>query len=122
MKDNKRLPEWVGELYFEYHRGTYTSMARNKRSNRKSEYAMMELELLSVLAELAGKEAPAYPKSELDRMWEMILTNQFHDILPGSSIKEVYDQTKKEYLCKRHSFQGLCGSSKRRGSSEKRDF
>ena len=97
VKDNKRLPEWVGELYFEYHRGTYTSMARNKRSNRKSEYAMMELELLSVLAELAGKEAPAYPKSELDRMWEMILTNQFHDILPGSSIKEVYDQTKKEY-------------------------
>lgn len=97
VKDNKRLPEWVGELYFEYHRGTYTSMARNKRSNRKSEYAMMELELLSVLAEMTGKEAPAYPKSELDRMWELILTNQFHDILPGSSIKEVYDQTKKEY-------------------------
>ena len=72
-------------------------MARNKRSNRKSEYAMMELELLSVLAEMTGKEAPAYPKSELDRMWELILTNQFHDILPGSSIKEVYDQTKKEY-------------------------
>ena len=58
---------------------------------------MMELELLSVLAEMTGKEAPAYPKSELDRMWELILTNQFHDILPGSSIKEVYDQTKKEY-------------------------
>ena len=75
VKDNKRLPEWVGELYFEYHRGTYTSMARNKRSNRKSEYAMMELELLSVLAEMTGKEAPAYPKSELDRMWELILTN-----------------------------------------------
>ena len=97
VKDNKRLPEWVGELYFEYHRGTYTSMARNKRSNRKSEYAMMELELLSVLAELAGKEAPAYPKSELDRMWEMILTNQFHDILPGSSIKEVYEDSHVEY-------------------------
>ena len=58
---------------------------------------MMELKLLSVLAEMTGKEAPAYPKSELDRMWELILTNQFHDILPGSSIKEVYDQTKKEY-------------------------
>ncbi len=62
-KDNKRLPERIGELYFEYHRGTYTSMARSKRSNRKSEYAMMELELLSVLAELAGKEAPAYRRT-----------------------------------------------------------
>lgn len=69
-------------------------MARNKRGNRKSEYAMMELELLSVLAENAGK---AYPTEELNRMWEMILTNQFHDILPGSSIHEVYEQTKKEY-------------------------
>ena len=55
---------------------------------------MMELELLSVLAENAGK---AYPTEELNRMWEMILTNQFHDILPGSSIHEVYEQTKKEY-------------------------
>ena len=94
VKDSKRLPTWIGELYFEFHRGTYTSMARNKRGNRKSEYAMMELELLSVLAENAGK---AYPTEELNRMWEMILTNQFHDILPGSSIHEVYEQTKKEY-------------------------
>ena len=54
----------------------------------------MELELLSVLAESTGK---AYPTEELNRMWEMILTNQFHDILPGSSIHEVYEQTKKEY-------------------------
>ena len=94
VKDSKRLPTWIGELYFEFHRGTYTSMARNKRGNRKSEYAMMELELLSVLAEKAGK---AYPTEELNRMWEMILTNQFHDILPGSSIKEVYDDSKAEY-------------------------
>ena len=94
VKDSKRLPTWIGELYFEFHRGTYTSMARNKRGNRKSEYAMMELELLSVLAESTGK---AYPTEELNRMWEMILTNQFHDILPGSSIHEVYEQTKKEY-------------------------
>ncbi|MGN0315825.1 MAG: alpha-mannosidase [Fusicatenibacter sp.] len=94
IKDNKRLPEWVGELYFEFHRGTYTSMARNKRSNRKSEFAMMELEFLSVLAEQCGME---YPRQEIDRLWEMILTNQFHDILPGSSIREVYEVTKKEY-------------------------
>ncbi len=94
-KDSKRLPTWIGELYFEFHRGTYTSMARNKRGNRKSEYAMMELELLSVLAENAGK---AYPTEELNRMWEMILTNQFHDILPGSSIHEVYEQTERKNM------------------------
>lgn len=94
VKDSKRLPSWVGEFYFEYHRGTYTSMGRNKRSNRKIEYAMMELELLSVLAEKLGV---VYPAKEMDDMWELILRNQFHDILPGSSIKEVYDVTKVEY-------------------------
>ena len=93
VKDSKRLPSWVGELYFEFHRGTYTSMARNKKANRKSEYRMMELELLAVLAEATL----TYPKEELDEMWETILRNQFHDILPGSSIKEVYDVTKVEY-------------------------
>lgn len=50
VSGNKRLPVWEGELYFEYHRGTYTSMARNKRANRKAELHMMDLELLSVLA------------------------------------------------------------------------
>lgn len=94
VKDKKRLPKWVGELYFEYHRGTLTSMGRNKRSNRKSEYRMMELELLSVLASKKGME---YPVEDLKYIWELILRNQFHDILPGSSIKEVYDVTKVEY-------------------------
>ena len=94
VKDNKRLPSWVGELYFEYHRGTYTSMGRNKRSNRKSEFGMMELELFSVLALANGMK---YPKEEMEEMWELILRNQFHDILPGSSIREVYEVTKKEY-------------------------
>ena len=94
VKDSRRLPVWVGEFYFEYHRGTYTSMARNKRSNRKSELLLMDLELLSVLAE---KKGMAYPKEELERLWKMVLLNQFHDILPGSSIKEVYEVTKREY-------------------------
>ncbi len=93
VKDNRRLPVWEGEFYFEYHRGTYTSMARNKRSNRKSELGLMDLELLSVLAE----ERLAYPAEELDAMWKTVLLNQFHDILPGSSICEVYEVTKKEY-------------------------
>ncbi len=93
VKDNPQLPTWEGELYLEYHRGTYTSMARNKRANRKSELMLMDLELFSVLADVRVK----YPKEELDRMWKTVLLNQFHDILPGSSIHEVYEVTKKEY-------------------------
>lgn len=94
VENNPDVPKWVGELYLEYHRGTYTSMARNKRSNRKSELALMNLEMLSVWAEQYGVE---YPKQEIDDMWGKVLLNQFHDILPGSSIKEVYDVTKEEY-------------------------
>lgn len=91
--DHKRLPEWEGEFYFEYHRGTYTSMARNKRSNRKSELMLMDLELLGVLA----MDQLTYPAKKLDEMWKTVLINQFHDILPGSSIHEVYEVTKKQY-------------------------
>ncbi len=91
--NNPKLPVWEGELYFEYHRGTLTSMARNKRSNRKAEFGLMDLEFLSVLTE----EKAAYPYEELDALWKKVLLNQFHDILPGSSIHEVYEVTKKEY-------------------------
>ena len=93
VSGNRRLPTWEGELYFEYHRGTLTSMARNKRGNRKSELGMMDLELLSVLA----ADKVAYPKEEMDALWRVILINQFHDILPGSAIHEVYEVTKGEY-------------------------
>lgn len=93
VAEDRRLPVWEGELYFEYHRGTYTSMARNKRSNRKAELGLMDLELLSVLTQ----DALPYPAEELDKMWKVVLLNQFHDILPGSSIHEVYEVTKREY-------------------------
>ncbi len=93
VKDNRRLPVWEGELYFEYHRGTLTSMARNKKGNRKSELGLMDLELLSVLAQ----SALPYPAEALDKMWKTTLLNQFHDILPGSAIHEVYEVTKAEY-------------------------
>lgn len=92
--NDPKLPKWVGELYLEYHRGTYTSMARNKRSNRKSELGLQDLEFFSVWAEEIGI---AYPKEEIYNMWETVLLNQFHDILPGTSIKEVYEVTKREY-------------------------
>lgn len=94
VKDSRRLHTWTGEFYFEYHRGTYTSMARNKRSNRKSELMLMDLELLSVLALEKGV---AYPTEKLDALWKKVMLNQFHDILPGSSIREVYEVTKEEY-------------------------
>ena len=95
VTDKKYLPTWVGELYLEYHRGTYTSMARNKKFNRKAEFAYQNEEMYAMLdAQTAGG---AYPEKELHEGWEGILRNQFHDILPGSSIKEVYDDSKAEY-------------------------
>ena len=79
---NKRLPKWSGELYLEYHRGTYTAVAKNKRNNRKIEIELRETELWCSLAEKFGLE---YPADMLHKIWECVLTLQFHDILPGSS-------------------------------------
>ncbi|MDO4306771.1 MAG: alpha-mannosidase [Eubacteriales bacterium] len=95
VKGQKYLPVWVGELYLEYHRGTYTSMARNKKYNRKTEFLLENTELFAEISrELL---ASAYPGKEIYNLWEIALRNQFHDILPGSSIKEVYEDSKKEY-------------------------
>lgn len=88
------MPVWDGELYFEYHRGTLTSMGRNKRNNRKSEILYGQLEILGVMAEQAGYP---YPEELLGRGWDVILLNQFHDIIPGSAIGPVYEQTDREY-------------------------
>ena len=94
VSDNRHLPKWVGELYLEYHRGTYTSMARNKRYNRKSEFLYQDLEFVSSLNKMLGKE---YPQQMINEGWETILLNQFHDIIPGSSIYEVYEDSKEQY-------------------------
>ena len=90
-----RAPKWVGELYMEYHRGTYTSIAKNKRNNRKSELLYQKVETLSVLANLLCGER--YPADELYSGWQIILLNQFHDIIPGSSIHEVYEECDRQY-------------------------
>ena len=95
VKDNRYFNRWDGELYLEYHRGTYTSQAKNKKFNRKSEFALSNLEALSIASKLLVDTA--YPKEDLDEAWKMVLTNQFHDIIPGSSIKEVYEETDVEY-------------------------
>lgn len=95
IEDHSELKTWVGELYLEYHRGTYTSMARNKRYNRKSELLYHDVETLSALANLLAGQP--YPKEELTQNWRTILLNQFHDILPGSSIEPVYADSKIQY-------------------------
>ena len=94
-KTEGKRSKWVGELYFEYHRGTYTSQAKIKKNNRKAEFALQNCEAVSVMAEkLLGIQ---YPAKELAKMWEKVLTNQFHDILPGSSIQQVYDDANADY-------------------------
>ena len=82
------LPEWCGELYLEAHRGTLTSIAKIKRGNRKAEFALRDAELLCTLAALKGAK---YPAGWFQAIWKELLMNQFHDILPGSSIAEVND-------------------------------
>lgn len=95
VRNQKYLPVWNGELYLEYHRGTYTSMARNKKYNRKSELAYQNEEFFASMDHVMGNGS--YPKKELYDGWEVILRNQFHDILPGSSIQAVYEDSKAEY-------------------------
>lgn len=94
LANNKKLSKWVGELYLEYHRGTYTSMAKNKKYNRKSEFMYQDAEMLATLGMLLDEN---YPKEEINKGWKGILLNQFHDIIPGSSIKQVYDESHAQY-------------------------
>lgn len=96
MKNYKRLPKWKGELYLEFHRGTYTTMAKNKKYNRKCEYLYQDIELFSSIAKNVDKEFK-YDKKRINDNWELILLNQFHDIIPGTSIKEVYDESWLQY-------------------------
>ncbi|MGM0125917.1 alpha-mannosidase [Enterococcus sp. AZ194] len=85
---------WDGELYLEYHRGTYTSQAKNKKYNRRLELLLRNAEIINTAKMLVGK---AYPAKELTTNWKVLARNQFHDIIPGSSIKEVYEDSDKEY-------------------------
>jgi alpha-mannosidase len=86
---------YVGELYFQAHRGTYTSQARTKRGNRKSEFALREAEMWGATAgALAGFE---FPTQDVREAWTAVLLNQFHDILAGSSIHRVYEEAEAAY-------------------------
>jgi alpha-mannosidase len=87
------LPRYAGEIYFELHRGTLTSQAKVKELNRASEHRLLEAEAFGALASLKGFD---YPRDLIEETWKVLLLNQFHDILPGSSINEVYQDSHRQ--------------------------
>jgi alpha-mannosidase len=116
--DAKDLPVWVGELYLELHRGTYTTQAKNKRGNRKSEFLLRDAEFFDAVTFILDRkrketavsperavydvswldESRATPhRAALNRAWKLVLLNQFHDIIPGSSINWVYLDSARDY-------------------------
>ena len=88
-------PVWRGEMYLELHRGTYTTQARTKQGNRRSEHLLREAELWATTAAL--RTGAEYPAAELKQLWELVLLQQFHDILPGSSIAWVHRDAERNY-------------------------
>ncbi len=110
---NGRFPTWNGELYLELHRGTYTTQARNKRANRQSEFLLHDAEFLAAYAAVIGNQLSVigdpftdyrspitdyrYPQDRLNRAWQLVALNQFHDIIPGSSINDVYKDSLADY-------------------------
>lgn len=99
----KKVPKWSGELYLEFHRGTYTSMAENKKQNRACEFLLQQTEWMAAKAWQYGGRS--YPADRLERAWKLLMLNQFHDILPGTCIEEVYTQTDMEY----EEIRRICG-------------
>ena len=90
------LPSWNGELYLEIHRGTYTSQSRTKRDNRKAEFLLHDAEFLAAWAARLDLGF-VYPHETFRRSWQTVCLNQFHDIIPGSSIHEVYEESRRQY-------------------------
>jgi len=93
---SENLPVWNGELYLEFHRGTYTTQARVKRANRKMEFALHDAEFLAAGASIYIPDYQ-YPHQDLEDAWKLVCLNQFHDILPGSSIAPVYQESLDQY-------------------------
>lgn len=102
---DRYVPVWDGELYLELHRATYTTEGKNKWHNRKLEYALTEAEWLTTLAMLKGAE---YDRQRFHDCWEQVLCAQFHDTIPGSSIREVYEDTDKIYAGVWDDVKALC--------------
>lgn len=107
------IPVWKDELYLEYHRGTYTTQAAVKKGNRRSEEGLSTAEKAASLTAMVGKDANeyVYPKEKLENTWKQVLTNQFHDILPGSSITPVYRDALEVYQQVEKSQKGVTKKS-----------
>jgi alpha-mannosidase len=101
VQADPKLPQWSGDMYLELHRGTYTTHARNKRYNRKAEVLYREAEMWNALSVLSGaatlEQAGGLQFGELKTGWMLLLLNQFHDIIPGTSITEVYEKSDQHY-------------------------
>lgn len=93
--ESELVSEWDGELYLEFHRGTYTSQSFVKQQNRRLEFALRNLEILATTALV--RNGLKYPQEQITELWQLLLRNQFHDVLPGSSIGEVYQDVHLEY-------------------------
>ncbi|KAM6060838.1 LOW QUALITY PROTEIN: alpha-mannosidase 2C1 [Theristicus caerulescens] len=95
-KESSQLCTWVGELFLELHNGTYTTQAQIKKGNRECERILHDVEVLSTLAVARGGVFQ-YPASQLQRLWRLLLLNQFHDVLPGSCIQLVVEDALQYY-------------------------
>ena len=103
-----QIPVWRDELYLEYHQGTFTTQADTKRNNRRAECGLAVAEKLASLAAILGAD---YPRSVLEENWLTVLTHQFHDILPGSSITPVYRDAAEAYAGVHQSLTSLTGAA-----------
>nr|WP_290367892.1 glycoside hydrolase family 38 C-terminal domain-containing protein [Spelaeibacter cavernicola] len=102
-------PVWSGELYLEIHRGTYTSQANTKQGNRRSEHLLREAELWAATAAVRGDVE--YPYDDLEHVWRLVLLQQFHDILPGSSIAWVHQDAERNYAAVSKRLEAVIGSA-----------
>ncbi|SMG49972.1 alpha-mannosidase [Agreia pratensis] len=102
-------PVWSGELYLEFHRGTYTSQAKTKSGNRRSEHLLREAELWATAATI--RTGAEYPYDRIERAWQTVLLNQFHDILPGSSIAWVHQVAEESYAAVREELDDVIATA-----------
>ncbi|KAK2183302.1 hypothetical protein NP493_317g02034 [Ridgeia piscesae] len=96
----ENLCSWTGELYLELHNGTYTTHSRLKQQNRRAEILLRQFELLSTLSHVVGEgggRKTDYPAGKIEQLWKIVLLNQFHDVLPGTSIQEVCEEAGRLY-------------------------
>jgi len=106
VRDSKMLPVWNGELYLEYHRGTYTTQANMKQNNRSSEFLIHDVEFLASYASMLDADY-LYPKEDINKAWQTICLHQFHDILPGSSIGDVYKEADQAFTLLKENLNNL---------------